>query len=115
MSELRVAVVGVGRMGLTHAENIVHRTRGAQLVAVTTSSAERAEAVRRCCGAVSVYDNLDRLIESKSLDAVIISSSTSAHVENVERCAAAGLHILCEKPLRREAHDGAYAPLRCGL
>jgi len=89
----------VGRMGLTHAENLAHRMPDARLVAVTTSSAERAEAVRRCCGAVPVYDNLDRLIESEELDAVIISSSTSAHVENVEQCAAAGLHILCEKPL----------------
>jgi predicted dehydrogenase len=105
MSELRMAVVGAGRMGLTHAENLVHRTRGAQLVAVTTSSAERAEAVRRRCGAVPVYDNLDRLIESESLDAVIISSSTSAHVINVEQCAAAGLHILCEKPLGLSLED----------
>jgi predicted dehydrogenase len=105
MRELRMAVVGVGRMGQTHAENIVHRTRGAQLVAVTTSSAERAEAVRRRCGAVPVYDDLDRLIESESLDAVIISSSTSAHVENVERCAAAGLDILCEKPLGLTLED----------
>jgi predicted dehydrogenase len=100
-----MAVVGVGRMGLTHAENLVHRIRGARLVAVTTSSAERAEAVRRCCGAVRVYDNLDRLIESESLDAVLISSSTSAHVENVEQCAAAGLHILCEKPLGLSLED----------
>jgi scyllo-inositol 2-dehydrogenase (NAD+) len=99
MDELRIAVVGVGRIGLTHAENLAHRVRNARLVAVTTSSAERAEAVRRCCGAVPVYENLDRLIEAESLDAVIVSSSTSAHVENVERCAAAGLHILCEKPL----------------
>jgi len=105
MGELRMAVVGVGRMGLTHAENLVHRTRGAQLVAVTTSSAERAEAVRRCCGAVPVYENLDRLIESESLDAVIIASSTSAHVENVEQCAAAGLHIMCEKPLGLSLED----------
>ena len=94
-----MAVVGVGRMGLTHAENLVHRTRGARLVAATTSSTERTEAVRRCCGDVPVYNKLDRLIESESLDAVIISSSTSAHVQNVEQCAAAGLHILCEKPL----------------
>ncbi|MCG6950576.1 MAG: Gfo/Idh/MocA family oxidoreductase [Acidobacteria bacterium] len=97
--ELRMAVVGVGRMGLTHAENLAHLTRGARLVAATTSSAERAESVRRRCGAVPVYDTLDRLIEAESLDAVIISSSTSAHIGNVERCAAAGLHILCEKPL----------------
>ena len=71
-----MAVVGAGRMGLTHADNLVHRTRGAQLVAVTTSSAERIEAVRRCCGAVPIYDDLDRLIESESHDGVVISSST---------------------------------------
>jgi predicted dehydrogenase len=105
MDELRIAVVGVGRMGLTHAENLAHRMRNARLVAVTTSSAERAEAVRRCCGAVPAYDSLDRLIESEALDAVIISSSTSAHVENVEQCAAAGLHILCEKPLGLTLED----------
>jgi predicted dehydrogenase len=105
MSELRIAVVGAGRMGLTHAENLVHRTSGAQLAAVTTSSAERAEAVRRCCGEVPVYDDLDRLIESESLDAVIISSSTSAHVTNVEQCAAVGHHILCEKPLGLTLED----------
>ncbi len=105
MNELRMAVVGVGRMGLTHAENLVRRVRGAELVAVTTSSAERAEAVRRCCGAVPVYEDLDRLIESESLDAVMIASSTSAHVENVKRCAEAGLHILCEKPLGLDLED----------
>jgi scyllo-inositol 2-dehydrogenase (NAD+) len=105
MDELRIAVVGVGRMGLTHAENLAHRVRDARLVAVTTSSTERAEAVRRCCGAVPVYDNIDQLIKSQSLDAVIISSSTSAHVENVEKCAAAGLHILCEKPLGLTLED----------
>jgi predicted dehydrogenase len=105
MSELRMAVVGAGRMGLTHADHLAHRIRGARLTAVTTSSTERAEAVRRRCGAVPVYNDPDSLIESESLDAVIISSSTSAHVKNVEQCAAAGLHILCEKPLGLSLDD----------
>jgi len=99
MEELRTAVVGVGRMGLTHAENLSHRVRGARLVAVTTSSAERATEARRRCGAVSVYEDVDQLLAGEKLDAIIISSSTSAHVENVISCSAAGLHILCEKPL----------------
>ncbi len=99
MNDLRMAVVGVGRMGLTHAENLHSRIRGARLVAVTTSSAERAAEVRRRCGAVSVYDDLDALLKAETLDAVVIASSTSAHAANVEDCAAAGLHILCEKPL----------------
>jgi predicted dehydrogenase len=92
-------------MGLTHAENLAHRIRGARLAAVTTSSTERAEAVHRCCGDVPSYDSLERLIGGESLDAVIISSSTSAHVLNVEQCAAAGLPILCEKPLALSLED----------
>jgi predicted dehydrogenase len=99
MDGLRVAVVGAGRMGLTHAENLAHRVHGARLVAVTTSSAERADEVRRRCGAVSIYEKIDHLLEAERLDAVVISSSTSAHVNNVESCAEAGLHVLCEKPL----------------
>jgi predicted dehydrogenase len=105
MKELRIAVVGVGRMGLTHADNLAHRVRGARLAGVTTSSAERAEAVRRCCGAVPVFGDLNQLIEAQPLDAVIISSSTSAHVQNLEQSAAAGLHILCEKPLGLTLED----------
>jgi scyllo-inositol 2-dehydrogenase (NAD+) len=105
MTELRIAVVGAGRMGLNHAENLAHRIHGARLAAVTTSSTERAEAVRRCCGDVPVYDDIDGLIDAESLNAVIISSSTSAHVQNVEQCADAGLHILCEKPLGLSLED----------
>jgi predicted dehydrogenase len=99
MSEVRVAVVGCGRIGLTHAETLSHRTRAARLVAVTTSNAERAAEVRRRCGEVAVYPSLDRLLEAGQVDAVVIASSTSAHVGNVEQCAAAGIHVLCEKPL----------------
>jgi len=99
MDELRLAVVGAGRMGMTHAENLARRVHGARLVAVTTSSAARADEARRRCGAVTVYEKLDHMLEAERLDAVVISSSTSAHVANVEHCAATGLHILCEKPL----------------
>ena len=99
MDEVRIAVVGVGRMGLTHAENLARRVRGARLVAVTTSKAERAAKVRRSSGAVTVFPTLGALLDAGELDAVCIASSTSAHADNVEACAAAGLHIFCEKPL----------------
>jgi predicted dehydrogenase len=99
MDEIRMAVIGVGRMGLTHAENLAHRVRGARLVAVTTSKAERAAEVCRSSGDVAVFPTLETLLDAGELDAVCISSSTSAHADNVEACAAAGLHIFCEKPL----------------
>ncbi len=105
MDELRFGVVGVGRMGLTHAENLACRVRGARLVAVTTAKAERAAQVIGRCGPVSVYPDLASLLAGEPLDAVVISSSTSAHAANVEQCAAAGLQIFCEKPLALSLAD----------
>jgi predicted dehydrogenase len=99
MSTVKFAVIGVGCIGMTHAETLARRTRGARLVAVTTSNSGRAAEVRRRCGEVAVHPSLDRLLEAGQVDAVVIASSTSAHVANVERCAAAGIHMLCEKPL----------------
>lgn len=99
MSEIRIAVVGVGRMGITHAENLARRVRGVRLVAVTTSDEQRAAEARARCGNVAVYPTLEALLATGGLDAVCVSSSTSAHADNVVACAQAGLHVFCEKPL----------------
>ena len=101
---------------MTHAENLARRVRGARLVAVTTSQEARAAEAQRCCGPVAVYRDLPALLEASAagevaLDAVCISSSTSAHPDNVVACAGAGLHIFCEKPLglTLEGNDRAIA------
>jgi predicted dehydrogenase len=100
MSQVRIAVIGAGRMGLTHAENLARRVAGARLVAVTTSDERRASEVRRRCGdSVAVHADVDSLLKQEKLDAVCVSSSTSAHPANVIQCAEAGLQIFCEKPL----------------
>jgi myo-inositol 2-dehydrogenase/D-chiro-inositol 1-dehydrogenase len=105
MDEIRMAVVGFGRIGLTHAESLARRVRGARLVAVTTSHEERAAQARELYGDVAVYPGLEALLAGEALDAVCITSSTSAHADNVVQCAAAGLHIFCEKPLALTLDD----------
>jgi predicted dehydrogenase len=105
LNEVRIAVVGVGRIGLTHAENLARRVLGVRLVAVTTSNEARAQEARRRVGDVIVYPTLEALLRSERLDAVCISSSTSAHADNVVACAEAGLHIFCEKPLALTLDD----------
>jgi myo-inositol 2-dehydrogenase/D-chiro-inositol 1-dehydrogenase len=105
VNRLRIAVVGVGRIGLTHAEALAHRVHGAHLVAVTTGQEDRAAAACQACGSVAVYPDLDSLLVKEELDAVVLASSTSAHAGNVVQCAEAGLHIFCEKPLALSLAD----------
>jgi len=102
-----MAVVGVGRMGLTHAENLARRVRGVRLLAVTTSDPERAAEARRVSGepGLAVYPDLEAVLASEELDAICVASSTSAHADNVVTCAQAGVHVFCEKPLALTLED----------
>jgi predicted dehydrogenase len=65
MSDVRVPVIGGGRIGLTHAETLARRKGGTRLVAVTTSSAERSGEIRDSFDEVAIYASLDQLLEAK--------------------------------------------------
>ena len=99
MKDIRIAVIGVGRIGLTHAESLAHRVAGARLLAVTTSQSDRAAVARERCGEVRVYATLEALLGTEQLDAVVITSSTAAHADNVQQCARGRpAHLLRKTP-----------------
>ena len=114
MAKLGVGVVGVGRMGRRHAENLRSLVPEAKLVAI--ADVER-EAARRLADDLEIehyYDSADLLVERKDIDAVVIASPSKFHLSAVRTAAAAGKHILCEKPLDLtiEGVDAAIAAAR---
>jgi len=78
--------------------------------AVWDSQTARAEiaAEQLACAAVSNYNEI---LNDSEIDAIIICSETSLHLELVEATAAAGKDVFVEKPLGMGAHD-AYAMQR---
>ena len=94
---VRIGVLGVGRIGRMHADIIANETDGAEVAAVfdvnDAAAAQVADALR-----VPVM-SIDEILESDSVDAVAICSSTDTHVELITRAAAAGKAIFCEKPI----------------
>jgi myo-inositol 2-dehydrogenase/D-chiro-inositol 1-dehydrogenase len=84
----RVAVVGAGRIGRLHAENVA-RIPSLDLVAM----ADPAPGER-----VTVADWRE-LLDRSDVDAVIIGSPSALHAEQIEAFAQAGKQVLCEKPL----------------
>ncbi|WP_214103305.1 Gfo/Idh/MocA family protein [Acrocarpospora catenulata] len=102
-SPLRVGVIGVGLMGADHAERLVHRITGADLVAVSDPDTGRAAALAaRYPGVRAVADPL-ALIADEGVDAVLIASPGGVHEEQVLACVEHGRPTLCEKPLTMDS------------
>ncbi len=99
MSDVRLAVVGVGRMGGFHARKAAalgSAGEGLRLVAVVDLERDRAEAVARETGARAETDFRRVLAD---VDAVVVAVPTVAHHPVVEAVLAAGCDVLVEKPI----------------
>ena len=118
MSKLRVGVLGVGEMGLRHAENARHRVSNAQLVAVADVALERARRVATDLEIDNAYGSLEEMLDRTQLDAVVVATPDRFHANAVKLAAAAGKAILCEKPLAlslSDAHDLLEAVSKAGV
>jgi myo-inositol 2-dehydrogenase/D-chiro-inositol 1-dehydrogenase len=106
-----VGVVGTGRIGRLHAENLTYRIPQADLVAVSDILIEAAEEVAAQLGVPAAYQDHRRILDDENIDAVLICSSTDTHARFIEEAAEAGKQIFCEKPiaLDLEAIDRALA------
>ncbi|MBN9792783.1 inositol 2-dehydrogenase [Pseudonocardia sp. TMWB2A] len=98
MSELRVAVIGVGAMGAFHVDSLAHRVRGARVAVVADADADRAAGVAAGVGARVETDPI-AAITADDVDAVVLASPGAAHEKQVLACLEAGRPVLCEKPL----------------
>ena len=101
-----VALVGAGRMGGLHARNVAASSRF-RLAAIADHSAELAAGLANELGAtVASYEEI---LSDTSVEAVLVASSTSSHLENVLLAVGAGKSIFCEKPLSLDADELAKA------
>ncbi|MDK1037898.1 MAG: Gfo/Idh/MocA family oxidoreductase, partial [Actinomycetota bacterium] len=102
---LRMAVIGVGRMGRIHAR-ILSALDEIDLVAVVDSRTEVVDALGTELDATP-YTSADALVSDDSAAAWLLATSTPTHPSLVRSGLNAGLDILCEKPLSLELSEGA--------
>ncbi len=95
---LNIGIIGAGRIGQVHAENITFRLRNANLVGISSGSRQLAERCSLEHGCQPFYD-YHELIEDPRVDAVCICSASNAHNAQIVAAARAGKHIFCEKPI----------------
>ncbi len=96
--QIRIGLLGAGRIGKIHATSLVTQTPAAKLVAVADIHAPAAETLGKAFGLIA-SDDPQTIIADPSIDAVLICSSTDTHATLTIAAAQAGKHVFCEKPL----------------
>ncbi|WP_121640325.1 inositol 2-dehydrogenase [Virgibacillus sp. Bac330] len=105
MKKINVGIVGLGRMGLTHAENIVERIPEAVLVAVCSFVDEELQMAKTKLGVKKTYTSFENMLLDAEIDAVVIASPSGLHGEHIRLAMKKGLHVFCEKPIGVEVED----------
>jgi predicted dehydrogenase len=101
---IRIGMVGLGKMGLSHLA-IVNMHPRVKVVAACDTSAYLTDALAKYTG-LKCYTDLERMLAEESLDAVVISTPSKLHAAMVETALQGGLHVFCEKPFVLDVRDG---------
>ena len=110
--KVRFAIVGCGRIAQSHFEALrVHHER-AELVAVCDSDPEvLAAAVQR--SAVKGYPTMSLLLREVQADCVVLATPSGVHPQQAIEAAAAGFHVMTEKPMATRWQDGLAMVKAC--
>ncbi|MDZ7634108.1 MAG: Gfo/Idh/MocA family oxidoreductase [Bacteroidales bacterium] len=101
---LKAGIIGLGKMGISHAA-IVSPHKEVDLVAVCDTSSLVLEAFKKFTQ-VKVYDDYKKMIDSESLDFIIVATPTKYHYPMVMYALEKGIHVFCEKPFSLTIKEG---------
>ena len=103
MAALRIAVLGAGFMGGTHAR-AYHAMTDVEVATIGATSAKRAEPLASELN-TSWTSDIDSILDDERIEAVDICMPTPQHREITEAALQAGKHVLLEKPLSLTMED----------
>lgn len=96
---MNVGVIGAGRIGKVHAENLALRLQETNVVAIADVMLPAAQETGARLNIPVVTADYHDILNSKEIDAVVICSATDTHTQIIIEAAQAGKHIFCEKPI----------------
>lgn len=102
---IKVGIIGYGYWGPNYARLLSAGVGGAKLQAVSDLSARRLASAAGSQPDLHTYQDHLEMLDSESLDAVIVTTPTNTHRDLTIACLAAGTHVLVEKPMATSVTD----------
>ena len=98
--KIRAGVIGAGRIGRVHIENLARKIPGVELsVVADVNMNEEMGSWLKDLGIANRTNDVNEIFDNSDIDAVIICSSTDTHAEFIQRAALSGKDAFCEKPI----------------
>lgn len=112
VKDIKVGVIGCGRIGLVHLEAIT-KAPNVTPVIVSNPTVSKAKAAAAQYGVARFTEDAMDVITDPEVDAVWICSPSSFHAEQIKACAANGKDIFCEKPIATDLAETVEAINAC--
>lgn len=106
-------LIGASTIAAEHMIAAIRAQSGHDVVAVASSSAERGRAYADKHGIPAACASVDALLADPAVQAVYVSTTNELHRDQVLAAAAAGKHVLCEKPLALNLDDALAMVKAC--
>ena len=97
MKPVTFGIIGAGRIGKLHADNLLSRVDGARLKAITDPFLDEDWAASRNIPLTGKDHRI--LLDDPEIDAILIGSPSAEHAPQMIECAEVRKHIFCEKPI----------------
>ena len=101
---IKGAIIGLGKMGLSHAA-IVGAHPGVELVAVCDTSSLILDGFKKF-SRVKTYSDYRKMIDETKPEFVVVATPTKFHYNMVKYAIEKGLHVFCEKPFSLRIEEG---------
>ena len=102
---MKLAILGSGFISRFYADSLVAQRRKDIILSVYSRTETNAKKFADDYGVPHFSTSIKECVENKEVDAVIVGLSNDMHLEAVLVSAAAGKHVLCTKPLGRNAQE----------
>jgi myo-inositol 2-dehydrogenase/D-chiro-inositol 1-dehydrogenase len=97
MKPVTFGIIGAGRIGKLHADNLLSHVDGARLKAITDPFLDKNWAASRNIPLTGKDHRI--MLDDPEINAILIGSPSVEHASQLIECAQAGKHIFCEKPI----------------
>ena len=104
MRKIKVAVIGAGNMGSSHAR-AYHANPGFDLIGIVDRSGEQRSKLAKELDGTAHFESLEQLMKSSRPEAIAVCTYPDSHKQFVETALQAGMHVFVEKPIAVNVTD----------